>query len=100
MKSNEPFNNPIRLSQATLTSFASRLSIPAYRPEHLSSWFVPIGVGGFPRSHQAFYLKELAPPFIIYRGGGRGVGLLPADEGMAQALSSQDCLYTLVAREA
>ena len=59
-----------------------------------------IGVGGFHRSHQAWYTDQL-----ISRGQDAsaiwamcGVGLREADREMAEVLKKQDYLYTLIIR--
>jgi fructuronate reductase/mannitol 2-dehydrogenase len=55
-------------------------------------------VGSFHRAHQAVYLDDLAK-----RGGDWGeigVGLLPRDRPMADALGSQGGLYTVLVRSA
>ncbi|MEH3156778.1 MAG: mannitol dehydrogenase family protein [Gordonia paraffinivorans] len=56
---------------------------------------VHIGVGGFHRAHQAMYVDRLLradpqAPWTIC-----GVGVLPGDRRMRDALASQDHLYTL-----
>ena len=62
----------------------------------ISAGIVHIGVGGFHRAHQAVVVDDL-----LRRGGHRqwgicGVGLLPGDVRMRDALAAQDHLYTLV----
>ena len=55
-----------------------------------------LGVGGFHRSHQAVYLNDL-----LSRGenwGLVGVGILPFDLKMYEALKSQDYLYSVISR--
>lgn len=74
--------------------------MPTYTRGHLRTSIVHLGVGGFHRAHQALFLDELARRHITMEWGERGVGLLPADERMADALLPQDCLYTLVERAA
>eukprot|EP00026_Physarum_polycephalum_P005820 Phypoly_transcript_05859.p1 GENE.Phypoly_transcript_05859~~Phypoly_transcript_05859.p1 ORF type:complete len:500 (+),score=83.87 Phypoly_transcript_05859:253-1752(+) len=56
---------------------------------------IHFGVGAFHRSHQALYLDE-----VLAKTGNRdwflvGVGLLPFDLPMRDAMKAQDCLYTL-----
>jgi mannitol-1-phosphate/altronate dehydrogenase len=55
-------------------------------------------VGGFHRAHQAVYLDDLAAKGISQDWGVTGVGLRRRD--MKEALSEQDCLYTVVERGA
>ena len=62
-----------------------------------------IGVGGFHRSHQAHYLHELLERQGTAQPSANswalcGVGLMPSDAAMANALRSQDHLYTLLSQ--
>ncbi len=68
---------------------------PGYDRAQVTVSVVHLGVGNFHRSHQAVYLdRVLASGDLSW--GICGVGLLPSDEPLASALSSQDGLYTLV----
>ena len=89
-----------RLNAETLGSFADRVTLPTYARAALRRAIVHLGVGGFHRAHQALYLDDLAQRGISLDWGERGVGLLPADRRMAEALGPQDCLYTVVERSA
>ncbi|MCP3425424.1 mannitol dehydrogenase family protein [Rothia sp. AR01] len=76
----------------------STFSAPEYDRAGLTPGIVHFGVGGFHRAHQARYLDEL-----LSRGEARdlaicGMGVLPGDERMRDALAAQDHLYTLIAR--
>jgi mannitol 2-dehydrogenase len=87
------------LSNATLGSLNARVTVPKYDRIGLPSPIVHIGVGGFHRAHEAVYLDDL-----LTQGYGGwslcGVGLLPHDRRMRDALVPQDCLYTVVERSA
>ncbi len=76
------------------------VAVPTYDRRQLRPAIVHLGVGGFHRAHQARYLDELAERGISMVWGERGVGVLADDQRMAEALSAQDCLYTLVERSA
>jgi len=91
---------PRALSQANLSALAGQAAVPTYDRGQLQPSIVHLGVGGFHRAHQAMYLDALAERRITTDWGERGVGLLPGDRRMADALIPQDCLYTLVARSA
>jgi mannitol-1-phosphate/altronate dehydrogenase len=91
---------PRALSQANLPALAGQVAVPTYDRGQLRPSIVHLGVGGFHRAHQAMYLDALAERRITTDWGERGVGLLPGDRRMADALIPQDCLYTLVARSA
>ena len=93
-------NERRKLTQANLAAFAGRVAVPTYDRKRLVPAIVHIGVGGFHRAHQAVYLDDLAVHGITLDWGETGVGLLPADQRMAEALIPQDCLYTVVARNA
>jgi mannitol 2-dehydrogenase len=71
---------------------------PEYRREDLRIGVVHIGVGNFHRAHQAMYLDRL-----LNRGEAAdwaicGVGLLPFDALVRDALRGQGMRYTLVER--
>src|SRR5215210_8271365 len=90
---------PIRLSEAHLADIASRgLRVPQYDRARLEPRIVHIGVGGFHRAHLALYAHELASRGSMW--GIVGLGLLPQDAAMAEALRSQDFLYTLIEKGA
>src|SRR5438477_9500610 len=91
---------PRALSQANLPALAGQVAVPTYDRGQLRPSIVHLGVGGFHRAHQAMYLDALAERRITTDWGERGVGLLPGDRRMADALIPQDCLYTLVERAA
>jgi mannitol 2-dehydrogenase len=59
---------------------------------------VHFGVGNFHRSHQAMYLDRLLRRGEAKDWGICGVGVLPSDIRMRDALRSQDLEYTLVER--
>jgi mannitol 2-dehydrogenase len=87
----------IPLSNEGLASLGARLPVPAYDRGALVPSILHVGVGGFHRAHMASYTDEL-----LSKGHGKwcihGVGLTAADSRMAQTMSAQDGLYTLIAR--
>ena len=91
---------PRALGEAGLAALAGRVAVPTYDRGHVRRSIVHLGVGGFHRAHQAVYLDDLAERRISSDWGERGVGLLPGDRRMAEALIPQDCLYTVVERSA
>ncbi|MFI2364754.1 mannitol dehydrogenase family protein [Promicromonospora sp. NPDC019610] len=77
---------------------APAVSLPPYDRAGVRVGIVHLGVGGFHRAHQALAVDEL-----LRRGEARdwgicGVGLLPGDAAMRDALRAQDGLYTLVTK--
>ncbi|HEX2914437.1 MAG TPA: mannitol dehydrogenase family protein [Chloroflexia bacterium] len=93
-------NHPRKLNQNNLQAFAGQVTIPTYQRNQLQRSMVHLGVGGFHRAHLAAYLDDLAEQGITQEWGESGVGILPVDKPMAEALLPQDCLYTLVERSA
>jgi len=92
----------IKLSAANLSRLPAAVRVPAYERRGLPQSIVHIGVGGFHRAHQAVYLDDLL--HLPEPGGPRwgicGVGLLPQDAMMRDALRPQDGLYTVVESDA
>src|SRR6202048_3468076 len=88
------------LSDATLRSLPPEVAVPTYDRAQVRRPIVHLGVGGFHRAHQAVYLDDLAERRISSDWGEHGIGLLPGDRRMAEALLPQDCLYTVVERSA
>lgn len=89
----------IRLGDAELAAIARRgVPIPRYDRSRLRPRIAHVGVGGFHRAHLAGYVHELAQDGGDW--GIRGLGLLAQDAGIADALRTQDHLYTLVEKGA
>ena len=87
-----------RLSRASLNQFT--VPRPTYDRARVTNGIVHIGVGGFHRAHEAVYLDDLMGQGTGQEWGICGVGLLPHDQAMRDALAPQDGLYTVVARDA
>lgn len=71
---------------------------PGYDREAARVGIVHFGFGNFHRSHEAHYVD-----LLMERGDGSewgicGVGVLPQDAAMRDAMRAQDCLFTLVVR--
>lgn len=90
----------IKLGQATLgnlpADLPAELTWPSYDRSVLTRGIVHIGVGGFFRAHQAMYLDRLMEAGKAHDFAITGVALLPHDRRIAEAMTSQDGLYTLV----
>ncbi len=69
---------------------------PPYDRSAITTGIVHMGVGGFHRSHQAMYVDRLIRQGHARDWGICGIGLMPADTRMRDALAGQDHLYTLV----
>lgn len=86
----------MKLTQQTLPEIANRIPCPAYDRRQLKTGIVHIGVGGFHRSHQAYYVHQLLEAQAATEWGITGIGLREADRTMNDVMQRQDGLYTLV----
>jgi mannitol 2-dehydrogenase len=84
------------LNNAALSALA--ICTPSYDRSGASVGIVHFGVGNFHRSHEAMYLDRLMETGAGLDWGICGVGVLPRDIEMRDAMRAQDCLYTLVLR--
>lgn len=73
-----------------------KLRRPAYNPDTVTPGIVHFGVGNFHRSHQAMYLDRLIAAGGHNDWGIVGIGVMPNDVAMRDALAGQDYRYTLV----
>ena len=74
------------------------VSLPTYDRGTLVPAIVHIGVGAFHRAHQARYIDQLCQQQGLQEWGILGVGIMPQDAALSQALQRQDCLYSLTER--
>src|SRR3954447_11697509 len=86
------------LCNANLASLGPEVATPAYDRSQVRVGIVHLGVGGFHRAHEAMYLDRLMNAGLASDWGICGVGVLPSDRPMADALAAQDHLYTLVVK--
>ncbi|MET8153513.1 mannitol dehydrogenase family protein [Actinoplanes sp. NPDC049668] len=86
------------LNAKTLPSLPDGLPTPAYDRGALRTGIVHFGVGGFHRAHEAMYLDRLMNAGAALDWAICGVGVMPADRRMQEALDAQDGLYTLVVK--
>jgi mannitol 2-dehydrogenase len=88
----------VEVCNATLAAIeALGIPVPGYDRRSLAPRILHVGVGGFHRAHMARYTDEAAAAGDDW--GIRGIGLLAADEAIAEALRRQDYLYTLIERD-
>ena len=73
---------------------------PSYDRSRVVTGVVHFGVGGFHRAHQAMYHDRLMNSGKALEWGICGVGVMPGDRAMKEALDAQDGLYTLVVKHA
>src|SRR3954462_2626879 len=86
------------LSPENLPSFPPEVATPAYDRRAVRVGIVHVGVGGFHRAHEAMYLDRLMNDGRALDWGICGVGVLPSDRRMADAMDAQNGLYTLVVK--
>ena len=86
----------MELNQKNLDNLSNRISCPEYDRKSLATGIVHIGVGGFHRSHQAYYIHRLLQKNDADNWAICGVGLREGDRNMYNVLKEQDGLYTLV----
>jgi mannitol 2-dehydrogenase len=73
---------------------------PGYDRSRVVPGVVHFGVGGFHRAHQAMYQDRLLSAGTGFEYGICGVGVMPQDRAMQDALEAQEHLYTLVVKHA
>lgn len=84
----------MKLDRSTLPDIP--IDKPTYARDDVTVGIVHFGVGGFHRAHQAMYVDRLLENGLASDWGICGVGVLPGDRRMADALGGQDGLYTLL----
>ncbi len=87
----------VTLARETLKHIDPVVERPSYLSDESPASIVHFGVGAFHRSHQAMYIDRLL------NAGNRdwaicGVGVLPFDVAIRDALQHQEGLYTLVTK--
>jgi mannitol 2-dehydrogenase len=88
----------VSLAARTLGSCGGLVPTPAYDRGRVTAGVVHVGVGAFHRAHQAAYHDRLMNQGAALDWAICGVGLLPGDRRVQEALVPQDCLYTLVVK--
>jgi mannitol 2-dehydrogenase len=81
-----------------LSSLGETVPGPAYDRDRVTTGVVHFGVGGFHRAHQAMYHDRLMNRGEALDWGICGVGVMPPDRRMKEALEAQDNLYTLIVK--
>ncbi|HLR00267.1 MAG TPA: mannitol dehydrogenase family protein [Sphingobacterium sp.] len=88
--------SPIKLNSKNLAHLPAYIKTPLYERERVKTGIVHIGVGGFHRAHQAYYIQRLLEQGQAKDWGICGIALLPSDRKIYEVLSEQDGLYTLM----
>lgn len=86
----------LRLSKTQLPAIAQRIPCPTYDRDAIKTGIVHIGVGGFHRSHQAYYMHQLLENHQAIEWGICGIGLREADRKINDIFKAQNCLYSLI----
>ncbi|ANR91219.1 mannitol dehydrogenase family protein [Mycobacterium avium] len=84
----------MKLNAHNLTGL--KIPVPTYDRSQIGIGIAHFGVEGFHRAHQAMYLDRLLNDGLARDWGICGIGVLPDDRRMRDALRSQDYLYTLI----
>mmetsp|Transcript_27249 Transcript_27249/g.68608 ORF Transcript_27249/g.68608 Transcript_27249/m.68608 type:complete len:683 (+) Transcript_27249:203-2251(+) len=80
----------------------SNVQMPTYSGAELEAGIVHFGVGGFFRAHQLAYMDYLLRHNLPQnqKWGYIGIGVLPQDKFMRDALREQENMYTVIAHSA
>lgn len=89
---------PLQLQQQNLEELGSQTAVPLYNRTNNKIGIVHIGVGGFHRAHQAYYLHQLRQLGEASEWGICGIGLRESDSKISDILKKQDHLYTLMVK--
>lgn len=89
-----------KLRRHTLPELDGRIAVPGYDRGCVSAGIAHIGVGGFHRAHQALYADRLLNNGRGQGWGIVGIGLMPQDAAMRDALEQQHLLYTVTVKHA
>lgn len=87
------------LRNSTLDCIPPRVARPRYDRSLTRPALAHIGVGGFNRSHLCVYLDDLLSSGASELWGEFGIGLLPPDKHVHDALATQDFLYGVLELE-
>lgn len=90
---------PRVLNNQTVANLPATILKPSYDRSELTSGIVHVGVGGFHRSHEAFYTETYMNKTKDTRWGICGIGLREGDRKMQEILAEQDYLYTLMVKQ-
>ena len=91
-------SEPVQLNQENLPLVPAEIARPTYDRSKVTAGIVHIGVGGFHRSHEAYYTDELMNSGEAFDWGICGVGLREADRKICGVLKNQNFLYTLIVK--
>ena len=87
------------LNNQNLHRFRKDVAIPTYDRSKVKAGIVHVGIGGFHRAHQAYYMDQLLHDETNKNWGICGIALLDTDKKIYDTLQKQDGLYTLIVKE-
>jgi mannitol 2-dehydrogenase len=87
------------LNAKNLTRLPKEVKIPAYDRSKIKTGIAHIGVGGFHRSHEAYYTDQVLHQQNANNWGICGISLLESDRTIFDTLVQQNGLYTLMIKE-
>ncbi|RXG23472.1 mannitol dehydrogenase family protein [Leeuwenhoekiella aequorea] len=90
--------NSVTLNLNNIDLLREHLSVPEYDPKFLKTGILHVGVGGFHRAHQAYYLNKLHEADLNPEWGICGIGLRENDKNIEDVFKKQDNLYTLLVK--
>ena len=88
-----------KLNSKNLSKLTKQVAIPQYDRSNVKTGIVHVGIGGFHRSHEAYYTDQLLHDESITEWGICGIALLDFDSKIYNTLKEQDGLYTLIVKE-
>jgi mannitol 2-dehydrogenase len=88
----------MELSNSSLHGVPGTVATPSYDRSAVTAGIIHFGVGGFHRAHQAMYMDRLMNQGQALDWGICGMGVMPSDTKMRDALKASDGLYTLVVK--
>ena len=94
--SNTLMKIPIQLKKQNLEKIGSRIPVPSYPLTDNTIGIVHIGVGGFHRAHQAYYLHQLRQLGEASEWNICGIGIREGDQKLHDIFKKQNNLYTLL----
>ena len=86
----------LQLNQENLSEIGSGIPVPNYHRTANKTGIVHIGVGGFHRAHQAYYLHQLRQLGVASDWNICGIGLRETDSKLHNIFKKQDHLFTLM----
>lgn len=89
---------PVQLHLENLPEIGNAIPVPNYNRTPNKTGIVHIGVGGFHRAHQAYYLNQLQLLGEASDWSICGIGLREEDNKLHDIFKKQDHLYTLLVK--